>query len=244
MSHAGRDKSNFEKLALNHQLTANILISISSLTITMGLPSRRRYFRVSIARNLRSSFATGERFLCPTIAGARPTRWNCTRNLRLLARLQIDPRLRGLLDPSDAAQQTLLIAHEKFNQFRGRTEAELAAWLCSILASTLAQASRRLHRNLPERARSLEASIEDSSARLESWLADKQPSPIQRAIRAEQLASLASALAGLSEDQRTAIEFHHFHGLSVPAVARRQRITRAFRDVEFGLVPGERALDQ
>ncbi len=49
--------------------------------------------------------------------------------LRLLARLHIDPRLRGRLDPSDVVQQTLLIAHEKMAQFRGKTHAELAAWL-------------------------------------------------------------------------------------------------------------------
>jgi RNA polymerase sigma-70 factor (ECF subfamily) len=47
--------------------------------------------------------------------------------LRLLARLQLDPRVRGRLDPSDIVQQTLLIAHEKKAQFRDRTDAELAA---------------------------------------------------------------------------------------------------------------------
>jgi len=47
--------------------------------------------------------------------------------LRLLARLQIDLRLRARLDPSDVVQETLLIAHEKFIQFRGQSDAELAA---------------------------------------------------------------------------------------------------------------------
>jgi RNA polymerase sigma-70 factor (ECF subfamily) len=63
--------------------------------------------------------------------------------LRLLARLQIDPRLRGRLDPSDIVQQSLLIAHEKLPRFRGHSHAEMAGWLRSILAATLAQAMRR-----------------------------------------------------------------------------------------------------
>jgi len=147
--------------------------------------------------------------------------------LRLLARLQIDPRLRARLDPSDVVQETLLIAHEKFVQFRGRSDAELAAWLRAILASTLAQAGRRFNRHEPERARSLQQAIEQSSTRLESWLARDQSTPSQQAMRAEQLILLARALAQLPEDQRRALHLHHFQGLSVPESARRMNKTVA-----------------
>jgi RNA polymerase sigma-70 factor, ECF subfamily len=162
--------------------------------------------------------------------------------LTLLARLQIDPVLRGRLDPSDVVQQTLLIAHEKFGQFRGQTDGELAAWLRAILANTLAQASRRFYRLNAEHARSLEKSMEESSARLEAWLARDESTPGQKAARAEELRLLATALASLADDQRSAIELHHLQGLTVPEVARRMDKTVA--SVTGLLYRGGKALRQ
>ena len=147
--------------------------------------------------------------------------------LRLLARLQIDPRLRSRLDPSDLVQQTLLVAYQKLSQFRGQSHAELAAWLRTILARTMAQARRRFVRHKAERAGSLEKAVEQSSARLESWLVQDESTPSRKTMRAEELLRLAHALAQLPEDQRSAIELHHFQGLSVPEAARQMNKTVA-----------------
>src|SRR5579884_243924 len=120
--------------------------------------------------------------------------------LRLLARLQLGPRLRSRLDSSDIAQETLLKAHANRDQFHGKSEAERAAWLRAILANVLTDAVRKLGREPGDAQQSLEVAVEQSSARLERWLESNEPAPGDRVLRQEQLVRLADALARLPED--------------------------------------------
>jgi RNA polymerase sigma-70 factor (ECF subfamily) len=116
---------------------------------------------------------------------------------------------------------TELQAHQAQDQFRGTTKAEQAAWLRQILARILANAARdlgRLKRDVG-RERSLEAAIEESSLRLEVWLASEQSSPSVRAEKNEQLLRLAEAMEQLPEAQREAVELHHLRGLSLAELA-------------------------
>ncbi len=145
----------------------------------------------------------------------------CREYLRLLARLQIDPRLQVKLDPSDVVQQTLLSAHQHREQFQGQTDAEFLGWLRQILANHLAGAARRFGAELRDirRERSLEAGVEESAARLDVWLVADQSSPSQRVMHHELQLRLADALAQLPDDQRRAIELHHLQGYTVAEAA-------------------------
>jgi RNA polymerase sigma-70 factor (ECF subfamily) len=141
--------------------------------------------------------------------------------LRLLTRLQLNPRLRSKLDESDAVQQTILEAHKDRGQFRGTTEAERLAWLRQILAHVLARFGRHFSTGTRDVQRecSLDAALELSSSRLQSVLAADQTSPSGRVVRDEEMVVLARALGLLPEDQRRVIELHHLQGFSVTDVA-------------------------
>jgi RNA polymerase sigma-70 factor (ECF subfamily) len=149
--------------------------------------------------------------------------------LRLLARLHIDPRLRGKLDPSDVVQETLLKAHERREQFRGTTDAQLAAWLRKILANQLAEGLRRFARQQRDVGleRSLEAAVEESSARVERWLADEGLAAGERSLRNEELLRMGEALAALPEDQRAAVEIRYLEGVPVAQIGERLGRTEA-----------------
>jgi RNA polymerase sigma-70 factor (ECF subfamily) len=143
--------------------------------------------------------------------------------LRLLARTGIDPALRGKADASDLVQETLLKAHQYFDQFQGRSEPELVGWLRQILARNLADLSRR-YRSAGARAVHREQSLDDlqgatSQAVLRLFAADG-PSPSQSAQRREISLVLADALAELTPDDREVLVLRTLEGRDWDDVAR------------------------
>ena len=143
--------------------------------------------------------------------------------LGLLARLQLDPCLRPKLDPSDVVQQTMLQAHLAIDQFQGRGDVELAAWLRQILARNLANTSRHYGQARRDVAREHPRgrAVEASSVRLEAFLAADDSSPGERAERNEQLLRLAEALAELPEAQGEAVTLHYLQGRPLAEIASR-----------------------
>jgi RNA polymerase sigma-70 factor (ECF subfamily) len=95
-----------------------------------------------------------------------------------------------------------------------------------ILARTLADAVRKLGPAAGPREQSLEAALDQSSRRLETWLTADSPSPGQRADRNEQVLLLVGAMAHLPEDQRRAVELRHLQGLAVAEIGRLMDRTR------------------
>jgi RNA polymerase sigma-70 factor (ECF subfamily) len=154
--------------------------------------------------------------------------------LRLLARLQLSPRLAGKIDLSGVVQQTLLEAFQAGDAFPSDAVRQ-ATWLRRALANDLADQIRKVEGRGQDRVReySLERALEKSAARVEAFLTREDWTPGRQAVRKEQLSRLAVALLQLPDDQRLAAELHHLQGLSLAEVG--QRLGRS-REAVAGLV--------
>ncbi len=142
--------------------------------------------------------------------------------LALLARVHFDGRLRAKCGPSDIVQQTLLEAHRDWNQYRGKTTREQAAWLRKILVHNIVDLERRFlnKRRDVSLERSLEQAIEQSSRRLGAIaLAGDVESPVEHIMREEALLEVADVLAELPRLQYESIVRHHLEGQPVSAIA-------------------------
>jgi len=168
--------------------------------------------------------------------------------LEVLARVHLDPRLRGKLDPADVVQQALLRAYAAWPEMKNPDQPVLTTWLRRILARTLADVVKHYDRD--KRAVNLERSLEEdldrSASGLAGWLAADQTSPSQAAIRNEEMLRLADALAALPEPQREVVVLKHLRGWTlrqiaehlgrtVPAVASFLR--RGLEDLRHRLAP-------
>jgi RNA polymerase sigma-70 factor (ECF subfamily) len=170
--------------------------------------------------------------------------------LEVLARVHLDPRLRGKLDPDDVVQQALLRAYAAWPEMNNPEPPLLTAWLRRILARTLADVVKHYDRDrrAVDLEQSLEAELDRSASGLAGWLAADQTSPSQAAIRNEEMLRLADALAALPEPQREVVVLKHLRGWTlqriadhigrtIPAVASLLR--RGLEDLRQRLTPRE-----
>ena len=149
--------------------------------------------------------------------------------LRLSARQLLDQQLQGKIDVSGVVQQTMLEAHQALPKYQLQDADSLAAWLRRILVNNLFDEIRKLKTGKRDlsRERSLEAALEQSSNRLQAWLAAGHSSPSGHLQRQEQALHLSAALAKLPDSQREAVMLRHFHGRSLAQIAQHLGRTHA-----------------
>jgi RNA polymerase sigma-70 factor (ECF subfamily) len=127
--------------------------------------------------------------------------------LRFLADIKLDRRLRSRIDPSDIVQETLLRAYDARDDFRGTDSGQRLAWLRQILMRTVLHALRDAQcakRDIAREQR-LDGLLDQSSRRIEQWLAADEASPSQAAQQVEELLLIADAVYRLPEPERIAV---------------------------------------
>jgi RNA polymerase sigma-70 factor (ECF subfamily) len=170
--------------------------------------------------------------------------------LEVLARVHLDARLRGKLDPADVVQQALLRAYAAWPELKNPDRPVVLVWLRRILARTLADVAKHYDRDkrAVDLEQSLQADLDRSASDLAGWLAADQTSPSEAAQRNEELLRLADALAALPEPQREVLVLKHLRswtlqriaehlGRTVPAVASLLR--RGLEKLRRRLAPKE-----
>jgi RNA polymerase sigma-70 factor (ECF subfamily) len=147
--------------------------------------------------------------------------------LRMLVELQLSPRLRSKLDPSGVIQQTLLEAHNTVRSVDLQDDTVLT-WLRRILANNLADEIRKLRtvKRGGGRELSLEQSLEQSSLKLEKFIALDHATASNRLMRKEQLLQLTTAMSELPPAQREALILQHWQGHTLAEIAAQTGRTR------------------
>lgn len=136
--------------------------------------------------------------------------------LLILAESQLNAKFRSKVDAADVVQQTMLQAHQARDQFRGSTDAEMAAWLRSILSNVLYGLAREFSRQRRDitREQSMQA-VEKSSLQLANLLAATTSSPSAALHRHERANELAQAMLTLTSEQRQAIMLKYWQGATL-----------------------------
>jgi RNA polymerase sigma-70 factor (ECF subfamily) len=161
-----------------------------------------------------------------------------------LVRKDCPAHLARQVEHEDLVQDVLLKVWASDPDFSGRTEGERLSFLRKTCASVMSDSVRYYDRG--KRKVALEQALDDSSARLEEWLAAIHSSPSQRASKHEQLLRLAQALAELPDNQRKAVELHHLqrHSLAETATMMGVSVAAAAGLLRRGLAALRDCLDE
>ncbi|MCI0456758.1 MAG: sigma-70 family RNA polymerase sigma factor [Gemmataceae bacterium] len=144
----------------------------------------------------------------------------CRRFLLQIAQQELDAELRAKASPSDLVQETFLEAQRDFAQFHGTTEAELLAWLRTLLHHRLGKLRRHYQTTKRRVAREVALNDGSSSADPGGGLPAAMPSPSGQAMAQEQDQLLQQALARLPEDYRRVITWRYQEERSFEEIGR------------------------
>lgn len=132
----------------------------------------------------------------PTAAPFAAALEDCRRFLLSVANAEMPGHLAPKGGASDIVQEVMLAAYQSRDRFRGRTLADLRAWLRGILVNELADFRRRYDTVRRDASREVPAGPDNPHPR---------PGPVDQLIRAERVAATAAAVDRLPDDARQVV---------------------------------------
>src|SRR5262249_40788195 len=130
--------------------------------------------------------------------------------------------LQAKVGASDVVQETFLKAHEDIPNFRGRSQAELRAWLHRILINAIA--NERQHYRAEKRQISREISLNSFTETEPDFVLPQLPaagdSPSRHASIQEETERLQMALQRVPERYRLVIRLRHQENYSFVQIGR------------------------
>lgn len=165
----------------------------------------------------------------PSPARMTAGEWSKVRGLLHEMIAQVSPQYRSKFDASDIVQQTLLEACDTMEDFRGKTDAELASWLRRMLSHNLLDAVRKLRSHKRSVSREIRLELSQSGTRKTEAvrLESDQTSPSMNVAKHEEASMMVEAIKRLPADQQEAITLHHLQGWSTTEVAAKMNRSRA-----------------
>lgn len=156
---------------------------------------------------------------------------HCRPYLLLIANREIDVGIRAKVGASDIVQESLLTAQRAIEDFHGRSESDLLAWLRGILVNDLRDVRRR-YAGTEKRDINKERPIAGDSAA--GWpsinVLDGHLTPRADAIANEEMIALRKALDQLPGDYRKVIQLRNWQQLTFAEIGKRmERSSEASR---------------
>jgi RNA polymerase sigma-70 factor (ECF subfamily) len=147
----------------------------------------------------------------------------CRRFLLSVANAELPGHLTPKGGASDVVQEAIIAAYRARDRFRGRTLADLRAWLRGILVNELADFRRRYAAARRDTAREVPAAADHTHDR---------PGPVDQLVRAERAAAVSAAVDRLPSPAREVVVLRLEHRLGFREIgARVGRTEEAARKV-------------
>ena len=141
--------------------------------------------------------------------------------LAIVASSRMNPRFQAKFGESDVVQQSIAVALQKFDDFRGRTRSELFVWAKTILKNEILQQQRAFLADKRNMFREQQIQHSGNSSSIRFGIEDNKLTPKTNAIQREQSTAVENAILQLPDEYQTVIRLRNFQQLTFAEIGKK-----------------------